>query len=97
MFKNLERLKSLDYVFISLLILAASSVFTSSLSLAVAVVCFTGLRAFDKWTEKQAVGDLNAEVKQELQDVKNYVATMSIRQANARPQQEKPSAGQRLF
>jgi len=87
---------NIDYIFASLLLLGLASIFVQSITLAVSVVCFSALHGFDKWRKDQEKPDINAEIQEELKEVKNFVASLSMRnvnKANVAP----PADGRRLF
>lgn len=85
-------LSKIDITFVCLIVLAGASIFVQSLALSVALVCFTGLRGFALWQAQTKPVDLNEELKQELKEVKSFIAASSIKQAAA-----KPTEGRRFF
>lgn len=92
MFKKLN----IDYIFAGLLLLGLASIFVQSITLAVAVVCFSALHGFDKWQKAQEKPDINAEIQEELKEVKNFVASLSMRNVN-KQNVAPPADGRRLF
>lgn len=79
-------MKSINYSYVLLLLLGAASVVVQSLTLAVALVCFSSIHGYSLWLDKQKNNDINETIKKELEDVKNYVSMSTIQRATKQPQ-----------
>lgn len=81
----MEKLKSFDWVYILLGLLALRSLIDASYPQAFIVMSFVGLKAYNDYLKSKIQKDLDAEVKKELSDMKNIVSGLSVKHA-AKPQ-----------
>lgn len=83
----MEKLKSLDYRVVVLVLLSLSAPFVSpSFGLPMSILCFSGLVAFKMWQDSHKKVDINDELARDLQAIKNQMSGIMIKNA-ARPEE----------
>lgn len=88
----MEKLRSLDFRVVILVLLALSTPFVSpSVALPVAIISFTGLIAMKKWLEFSTKPVPTDELQKEVSAIKNQMSGIMIKNAS------KPEEGNRDF
>ncbi len=65
-----------------MVLLALASIATSiPFALPVAMICFTGLVAFDKWQDKNKVEAYNKDIEKQVSELKDFVSSVNIQKA----------------
>lgn len=83
----MEKLKNVNFKVVMLLLLGLASPFASpSIAMPVAILCFAGLFAMDKWFVEHAKPDTDIELRNEISHIKNMMSGMVIKNS-AKPEE----------
>lgn len=81
--ERMEKLKSLDYRVVILVLLALSTPFVSpSVALPVTIISFSGLIAMKKWFEYQTKPTPSEDLVKEIAGIKNQMSSIMIKNAS---------------
>jgi len=79
----MEKLKTVNFKIAMLLLLGLASPFVSpSIAMPVAILCFAGMLAMDKWFTEQAKPEPDEELKKEVAQIKNMMTGIVIKNSS---------------
>lgn len=76
----MEKLKNVNFKVVMLLLLGVASPFVSpAIAMPVAIICFAGLFAMDRWFVEQAKPEPDIALKNEIAHIKNMMSGIVIK------------------
>lgn len=81
-----QKLLSINWMYLVLVLLGVRSVINASLAQALVVACFAGIKIYKDYLDSKQQKDIDSELKKELSDMKAIVGGLAMKNA-AKPAQ----------
>lgn len=82
----MERLKNLDWVLVTLILLGARSIIDANVAQSIVVACFSAVYGFKQWLGVKKEQSVSADIMKELDQMKTNVAGVMMKNS-IKPQQ----------